>query len=146
MRRFATCLLLATCLLAGCRKTPPDTQPEKPNIEKGIRRNFPIVDQTIVLEQLREIGQGYAAAAASGQGPTKIEDVVENNKLLTAVNRGDYVVFLGVDPSRLPGKTVLAYQKEPNPQGKRGVLLCDYSVEMMDADAFAAAPKAQKGK
>jgi hypothetical protein len=111
---------------------------------------FPVVDRTIASEQLRTLGLAFMNCADAQGAPKRIEDLqpyYENNRKITdAINNGTYVVFFGVNPTRMPGNTILAYQKEPDSKGQRVVLLCNASVEVMDADTFAAAPKAQPGR
>jgi hypothetical protein len=146
-RSWATLLVITGFAIVGCSKTPTAAPTQKPNIEKGLRKTLPILDRTLALQQLRTLGLAYKLFAGEGRVPKTIDDLepyYENRKITQAVQDGSYVVFLGVNPDRLPGNTVLAYQAEPDAQGERVVLLCNGSVEAMPAAAFEAAPKARQ--
>jgi hypothetical protein len=141
-------LLILLALALGCSPRPPvATQPEKANVEGGLRKMFPILDRTIALKQLNDIGMAFRLMAGEGRAPKTIEELepyYENRKITQAIKDGAIVVILRVNPEKQPGEAILAYTQEPDANGERVVLLCDLSpAQAMGAQAFEAAPKAK---
>jgi hypothetical protein len=143
MRKLHLLLIVSALALAiGCGQD----KPQKPNIEGGLRKTFPVLDRTISTHQLNAIGMGYRLMAAEGRAPKTIEELepyYENRKITQAIKDGAIVVILGVNPEKQPGETVLAYTQEPDAQGEHVVLLCNLSVQVMSAKTLESSPKAQ---
>jgi hypothetical protein len=135
---FVPCLALAF----GCGK---DTRPpDKPNIEGGLRKTFPVLDRTLTMEQMRNIDLGFKASP--GAAPKTIEELEQvhgSPKITQAINDGAIVVILGVSPERQPGEAILAYQNHPDDKGERVVLTCGGEIKVMDEKTFQTAPKAK---
>jgi hypothetical protein len=149
MRWSVGVLFLAAFGVAGCSNKPETTHAEnRDNVARGVRRMFPAVDRTVVEAHLRTIGLAYQNCCTSGQPPTRVEELetyYERNALISnALRKGDYVLFWGTDPSKLPGSTILAYQKQPDEMGRRVVLLCNYEISLMPEAEFERTPKAGK--
>src|SRR5207237_4643925 len=120
-----------------------DSPPEKPNIEGGLRRTFPVLDRTIALQQLNAIGMAFRIMEGEGRTPKTIEELepyYENRKITQAIKDGAIVVILGVNPQSQP-EAILAYTTEPDAQGEHVVLWCNLTVQVMGKQAFEAAPK-----
>lgn len=136
-------LLIVPALLIGCG--PRSTQPEKPpDIEGGLRKNIPVLDRTLTMEQLRNLGAGFLATP--GVVPKTIEELKQvhgDPRLTKAIKDGAIIVILGVNPERQPGDAILAYRAEPDNNGEREVLKCNGQVTVMDTKTFEAAPKAK---
>src|SRR5438445_8262223 len=134
-------LLIVPCLTFtfGCKKHHPSAPPEKPDIEGGLRKTFPVLDRTIASHQLNAIGTAFQLMATEGRTPKTVEELepyYENRKITQAIRDGAIVVILGVDPRRFPGETILAYTQQPDSNGEHVVLLCNMSVQAMGAQAF----------
>jgi hypothetical protein len=102
------------------------------------------------LSQLALYYQQYETG--NNQPPANLEQLLglignDHPKLVDGLKKGWYVVFWNVRPSNLPAgasNTILAYD-EDTPKKGGWVIMADYSkARMMDAQEFAAAPKAGK--
>jgi len=136
-------LVLVSAFAFGCKQRRAGT-PDKPNIEGGLRKMFPVLDRTINMQYLRNIGLSYQAIP--GAAPKTIEELeklLDNRKITQAIKDGSITVILGVNPERQPGEAILAYQTEPDDQGERVVLTCSSEVMVMSAKTFEAATKAR---
>jgi hypothetical protein len=146
--RKSFCVLIVAALVAtsGC-KDRPSAQPEKPDIEGGLRKTFPVLDRTIALYELDAIGKAYRIMEVERRTPKTVEELepyYENRKITQAIKDGALVVIWGVDPETQPKEAILAYTQEPDAQGERVVLLCNLSTpQVMGTQAFEAAPKAK---
>ena len=139
-------LLIAPFLVLpfGCSKDR--RPPEKPNIEGGLRKTFPVLDRTLTMEQMRNIDLGFKASpGAAPKTVEELEQVHSSHKITQAINDGAIVVILVVNPERQPGEAILAYQNHPDDKGERVVLTCGGEIKVMDEKTFESAPKA-KGK
>jgi len=98
-----------------------------------------------IAQQLRtEIGQSYLFSDAP---PKKLDDIRSTLSPETTdrIKSSYYVVYWGVDTSRLPAgasNTILAYENADSPSPGSYVLMADGSVRRMTDDEFYAAPKA----
>src|SRR5262249_29624380 len=137
-------VVLVSALAFGCKQRPAGMPPDKPNIEGGLRKTFPVLDRLIVTEYLRNMGLGFQASP--GVSPKTIEELEQvhgSGKITNAVKDGSITVILGVDPQRQPSDAILAYQTEPDKEGERVVLTCGLQPKVMTAKEFEAAPRAQ---
>ncbi len=150
-------VVLAAGLLAGCNKdnnsstdgaraqgqpNPAVGDPQQPNPAdgnaqrpkqpvSGIRR---AIDRQKVQNDLKQMALFYANYIAEhGKAPAKLEQFKDSIKregrhLIKALEDGDYVLVL----VRSPGaETVLAYEKNPDFQGKHIVAMGDASVQTL---------------
>jgi hypothetical protein len=137
-------VVFLSALAFGCKQRPAGMPPDKPNIEGGLRKTFPVLDRLIVTEYLRNIGLGFQASpGASPKTIEELEQVHGSSKITKAIQDGSITVVLSVNPERQPGESILAYQTEADAQGERVVLTCSGGVKVMNAKTFDAAPKAQ---
>jgi hypothetical protein len=148
MKRLSACLVLV--LIAGCTRKhkDEDTRPER-SPQEGVRAMVPAVDRAVVQNQLKNIHIAYMTYSLENNRPPKrIEDLKSycDPKVVAAIKQGDIVVTPGVDLSRQQGNPVLAYQNKPDAQGRRSVLRCDGTVQLMTAEEFEAAPMPRGGK
>jgi hypothetical protein len=141
MRKTLLLLIVPVLTLSfGCGQD----KPQKPDIEGGLRKTFPVLDRTLTMDHMRNIDLGFKASA--GAAPKTIEELEQvhgSPKITKAIRDGAIVVILGVNPDRQPSDALLAYQAEPDAQGERVVLTCGGSIVVMNAKTFGAAPKAQ---
>jgi hypothetical protein len=140
-------LLIAPALLIpiGCK--PHHEQPDNINVERGLRKNIPVLDRTISTQQLTAIGTAFRFMETEGRVPKTIEELepyYENKKITQAVKDGAIVVILGVNPDSQPGEVVLAYTKEPDATDEHVALLCNLSTKVMTTKELDAAPKAKR--
>jgi hypothetical protein len=144
-RALPICLVLV--LFPGCirKHREEETRPAL-SPQEGVRNMVPAVDRTVVQNQLANLRIAYMTYSLENNRPPKrVEDLKGycDPKVMAAIKQGEIVVTPGVDLSRQQGKPVLAYQNKPDAQGRRSVLLCDGTVQLMTAEEFEAAPKPQ---
>src|SRR4051794_39936722 len=103
MARYAIFLLLLSAALCGCKRSKPEPEPTaeetRKNMENYARKQMPVLDRTIVMQELEQIHLYlYTAYTASGKWPKDMNAAKEMmrrdadmRKLLAKIDDGTYV-------------------------------------------------------
>lgn len=147
--KYLIVVVASTLLLSGCGKKR-DVAPEKPpDIEGGLRKNIPVLDRTLVQNDLKKLAFMYFEyETTNNRPPTRVEDLEiqkEDTKLHRAMQEGKYVVLWNTPmfkSSSPPATTVFAYQKEAATD-KGEVMMVNQSCLTMTADELKKALSTQ---
>jgi hypothetical protein len=160
---FVALALVVGLTASGCMSGSPQTSsaasgntsgsPQAPGGPTNTKVNpagpFPIVGQTVSMEELKQIGLIYQQFLLDGKGPAKLEDLNlkrDAPKLHEAIEEKRLILYWNVSLNNAPegtSNTVLGYSAEVPTKGGP-VLMLDGTVKKMTADEFAKAAKAGK--
>lgn len=116
MARYAILFLIVTAALCGCKRSKPEKEPTAEETRKALedyaRKNIPVLDRTMVMQELDQIHLYlYTAYTASGKWPKDMEAAKEMmkrdfdmRKLLAKIEDGTYVIV-----GNPPDGGILAY-------------------------------------
>src|SRR5262249_39183408 len=93
---LALCLAVAVtgCKKEEAKKPQVEEGPSKEDVRRGIGKMLPSVQRFDAGQDLRNIGQLYAACVLGGTPPKKIEDLSGlDARTVKAINEGQYVVL-----------------------------------------------------
>ena len=115
-----------------------------PTGKGGVKR---VIDRTRIASNLKQVGLAYQMCDNPPKGPDDLLPFLDNNATFAKwLKEGDVVVIWGVRTTHVqsPSQTILAYEKDPDENGVRYVLMADNSsVKPMTIQEFDAAPKAK---
>jgi len=139
--KYVIFMVLAGLPLA-CSKPPSDAPAQAPG-DRGQVSLKRTITRTAVPNDLQQIGYFYRlyntdfnrSPAALDEFKTYIQrDAI---KLAASLDKGEYVVIWKVND--LSSNAILAYEKEPDGEGKRFVVMGDASVTKLDQQQWQKA-------
>jgi hypothetical protein len=134
---------------ANTNANPQASGAVSPNTKVNPAGPFPIVGQTVTMQDLKELGLIYQQFLLDGKGPAKLEDLNlkrDAPKLHQAIEEKRLILYWNVSLNNAPegtSNTVLGYSAEVPTKGGP-VLMLDGTTRKMTADEFAKAAKAGK--